>query len=465
MKRILRLAAFAMAAAMTLTGCTLPGQNKGRVNNHIDMVDSYSYTPPEDDQQEDIENYKWLIQPSIKADNIIVFDGSCIDTNEELSRMYMKYAVIRLDGKYGLIDYSGNTVIKAEYDDYYLCWCGEIVLVKIIDDRKGEYEYCTIDPKTRNITETPAHTENKKAEKYYWDDGSKKIFAMKNGDKAPSEYTGKKAVPVVEAKMSLDDFGNLVMEVPEGAKCGMAKQGQLLTDLVYTDFYASQFKSAGSVYMALKDENGKWGYFDAEGTQRIECQFDGDASAYNGKLCDDESKTHPYLFNGDYIPVMQDGYYGYYDMDGNCIVKFGELEQVRPVCNGRAWVRKGDLWGVIQLGELIDEPEPKDESSSMASTTTAMWTDTTTTANTIIIGYDDLGQPIYSWVDPNEYTEPVWTPETSEEVTYDPTLDPGYVDPGYVDPAVTEPIVTEPLYTEPVNTDTILPGVPEEPVY
>lgn len=464
MKKIFSIAAALMAAAMTLTGCTLPGQNKGRVNNHIDMVDSYSYTPPEDDQETEVEAYKWLLQPSIKADNIIVFDGSSIDPNEELSRMYVKYAVIREDGKYGLIDYSANLVIKPEYDDYYLCWCGEIVLVKIIDDRKGEYEYCTIDPKTRNITETPAHTENKKAEKYYWDEGSNKIFVMKNGDKAPSEYTGKKAVPVTQAKISLDDFGAYVLEVPEGAKCGLAKQGQLLTDLVYTDFYAAQFRSAGEVYVALKNEEGKWGYFDAEGNERLECQFDGDSSAYNGKLCDDESKTHPYLFNGEYIPVLKDGYYGYYDYEGNCVVKFGELEQVRPVNNGRAWVRKDDSWGIIQLGELIDEPEPKDESSQV-TTTTVYWTDTTTAANTIIIGYDELGQPIYSWVDPNAYTEPEWTEET-EPVTYDPTLDPGYVDPG-ADPAYSDVplyVEPEPQVTEPAAPpDTTVLG--DEPIF
>ena len=144
-------------------------------------------------------------------------------------------------------------------------------------------------------------------------------------------------------------------------------------------------------------------------------------------------------------------------------MKFGELEQVRPVNNGRAWVRKDDLWGVIQLGELIDEPEPKNDSSSQATTTT-YWT-AATTASTIIIGYDELGQPIYSWVDPNEYTEPVWTPESTEPVTYDPTLDPGYTDPVVTEPVVTEPVYTEPLYTEPVNTDTVLPGVPEDPTY
>lgn len=470
MKKFFRCAAAALAAVLGLTGCTLPGQNTGTVNNNRDMLDSYSYTPPEEADSE--ESYKWLIQPSLTADNMIVFDGSTVDPNEEKSRMYMRYAVMRDNGMYGLVDYSGNTVIKAEYDDYYVCYCGEIVLVKIIDDREGLYEYCTIDQKTKEVVDKPLHTEEMKSAQYYWDDTSKKIFMIKNGEKNLTEYADKKAVPVTEAKVTLDDFGNYVAEVSEDARCGMAKQGELLTPLEYVDFYAAAFKSAGSCFMALKNEEGLWGYFDAEGNQRIDFLFDGDASAYNGKLCDDDSKMHPYLFNGEYIPVSVGGYYGYYDMYGECVVKVGEFEQVRPVCNGRAWVKKGDLWGVIQLGELVEESDPKDDSSSKAPVTS--WTAPVTEPEYTIIGYDDYGNPIYSQYTP-EY-DPGYDPgyDPTEDPTYgydpgygeDPTYnDPEYTDPGYTDPGYTDPGYTDPEYTDPGITDPGDPNVVPEPMY
>ena len=36
-------------------------------------------------------------------------------------------------------------VVPAEYDDYYTCWCGEVTLFNIINEKNDEYEYCSID--------------------------------------------------------------------------------------------------------------------------------------------------------------------------------------------------------------------------------------------------------------------------------------------------------------------------------
>ena len=156
MNRFLRSTAAFVTAAVMLSGCTAPGMNNNGGKRH-EMSDSYSYTPEEEQRSE--QAYTWLIKPSIQADNIISFDASRIDPDHIENRAFINYSVIRQSGKYGLIDYAGNIIVKPEWDDYYVCSCGEIVLLNVIDDRKKEYEYCTVD-EDKLLSDTPKHTED-----------------------------------------------------------------------------------------------------------------------------------------------------------------------------------------------------------------------------------------------------------------------------------------------------------------
>lgn len=121
---------------------------------------------------------------------------------------------------------------------------------------------------------------------------------------------------------------------------GLAKKDKLILDMQYTDFYAPAYKGAGLTCIAFENDEGKWGYVGSDGKTIIDFKCDGDMSAYCGKVIDDEMAVHPYLFTDDYLPVSIDSSYGYYDIDGNCIVKPGEFDQARPAHNGKAWVMK-----------------------------------------------------------------------------------------------------------------------------
>lgn len=63
----------------------------------------------------------------------------------------------------------------------------------------------------------------------------------------------------------------------------------------------------------------------------------------------------PYIPTENYIPVKINGKCGYYDTQGNEVIPCGTFEDVRPVHNGLAWVKKDGKWGVIQLEDI--EPE------------------------------------------------------------------------------------------------------------
>ena len=458
MNKFMRSAAAAVSAALMMAGCTIPGTN-AKVGGNNEMTDSYSYSPTENGEAEQI--YDWLIKPSIMADNIISFDASRIDPDNIENKMFMNYSVIRQTGRYGLIDYAGNIVIKPEYDDYYLCSCGEIVLLNVVDERNNEYEYCTLDA-DRKITEYPMHTEDDHSV-YYWDIATKKVFEGKRGSDTVTEYTGKKAVAVTEAEVTLDDYGLLDVSIPDGALCGMAKEGQLLVDCMYDAYYAPTHKGAGSTAVAFKNASGKWGYFDSDGNQIIDFICDGDPNAYNGRLNDDQMLIHPYLFCDDYIPVYKDGFYCYYDFSGEQVVSPGEFAQARPVNNGRAWVKQGDFWGIIQLGDIIEEEKPKNDTSSSSQTTatttsasTYYWTETSTStesqpeySQTWAAVTDEYGNPVTSasdvWTDTGTYTntDSAWS-ETgaSEPVNTDTpavTDQPAVTNQG----GSTEPAITE----------------------
>ncbi len=453
MNKLLRGAAAAAAAAVMLAGCSVPGINsKGGGSDK--MTGSYNYSPTEAAEAEQI--YDWLIRPSITADNIISFDASRIDPDNADSKMYLNYSVIRQTGKYGLIDYSGNIVIKPEYDNYYLCSCGEIVLFNAIDERKEEYEYCTVGA-DKKLTSYPEHTEDD-TNVYYWDTATQKVFEGVRGENTVTEYTGKRAVAVTEAQVEMDDYGTLDVTVPEGALCGMAKEGQLIIDCMYDAYYAPTYKGVGSTAVAFMNASGKWGYFDADGSQIIDFICDGDPNAYNGMLNDDQMITHPFLFCDDYIPVYKDGFYSYYDFSGEQVVRSGEFAQARPVNNGRAWVKQGEYWGVIQLGDIIEEEKPKNDSSSSSQTET-----TTTSSST------------YYWTQTSDSTESqpeytdVWTAATDANGNPVTSASDVWTDTGvYTDTDIntdtsawSDTAATEPVYTDaPAVTDQ--PVVPDQ---
>ena len=461
MNKIFRSTIAAAAASLIFASCAFPGTNS-KNGGDDEMTNSYSYSPTETAEGE--QAYSWLIQPSIQADNIISFDASRIDPDTADNRAYINYSVIRQNGKYGLIDYAGNMIIKPAYDDYYVCACGEIVLVNIINERTDEYEYCTLD-KDKKITATPVHTEDT-SPVYYLDIKSQKVFEGKHGSDNVSEYSGKKTVAVTEANVEMDDYGNLVVSIPDGALCGLAKNGKLLTDMVYTAYYAPAYKGTGSTLVAFRNEEDKWGYLDTDGNTVIDFICDGDPNAYNGMMTDDEMTVHPYLFCDDYIPVYKDGYYSYYDFSGEQVVRAGEFAQARPINNGRAWVKQNDFWGVIQMGEIIEEEKPKEDSSSQATSTTSntgYWTTTDSTesqpeytdwANVVTDEYGNVVTSETGWTDPN-VTDPVNPdPNVTDPVTPDPGyVDPGYVDPGYVDPGNTDPVTPDPGYTDPAPAE------------
>lgn len=412
MNKIFCSALTAVVAGAMLTGCAMPWE-KGADDDVA--PGGYSYTADLNSEQK--QAYRWLIEPTINADNIISFDGSQVDPNNEKNTAYANYSVIRQNGKYGIIDYSGNMVVPAEYDDYYTCWCGEVTLFNIINEKNDEYEYCSIDSSNQVVYYAAEHHDS--SPKYYWNSNEEKIYVKDADEEQGEEYTGKKAVVVCEADVKKSDNGFYDISPVSEPLYGLAKKDKLILDMQYTDFYAPAYKGAGLTCIAFENDEGKWGYVGSDGKTIIDFKCDGDMSAYCGKVIDDEMAVHPYLFTDDYLPVSIDSSYGYYDIDGNCIVKPGEFDQARPAHNGKAWVMKSGKWGVIAFGDAPVEEDSSEEETTTTTTTTSYITTTTTSTTTkttsVSTETKKATETTPSLTQPSETTEVSTNTETATE--------------------------------------------------
>lgn len=420
MNKIFCSALTAVVAGAMLTGCAMPWE-KGADDDVA--PGGYSYTADSNSEQK--QAYRWLIEPTINADNIISFDGSQVDPNNEKNTAYANYSVIRQNGKYGIIDYSGNMVVPAEYDDYYTCWCGEVTLFNIINEKNDEYEYCSIDSSNQVVYYAAEHHDS--SPKYYWNSNEEKIYVKDADEEQGEEYTGKKAVVVCEADVKKSDNGFYDISPVSEPLYGLAKKDKLILDMQYTDFYAPAYKGAGLTCIAFENDEGKWGYVGSDGKTIIDFKCDGDMSAYCGKVIDDEMAVHPYLFADDYLPVSIDSSYGYYDIDGNCIVKPGEFDQARPAHNGKAWVMKSGKWGVIAFGDAPVEEDSSEEETTTTTTTTSYITTTTTSKTTTTTSASTetkkATETTPSLTQPSETTEVSTNTETATETVTEPVTE------------------------------------------
>ena len=420
MNKIFCSALTAVVAGAMLTGCAMPWE-KGADDDVA--PGGYSYTADSNSEQK--QAYRWLIEPTINADNIISFDGSQVDPNNEKNTAYANYSVIRQNGKYGIIDYSGNMVVPAEYDDYYTCWCGEVTLFNIINEKNDEYEYCSIDSSNQVVYYAAEHHDS--SPRYYWNSNEEKIYVKDADEEQGEEYTGKKAVVVCEADVKKSDNGFYDISPVSEPLYGLAKKDKLILDMQYTDFYAPAYKGAGLTCIAFENDEGKWGYVGSDGKTIIDFKCDGDMSAYCGKVIDDEMAVHPYLFTDDYLPVSIDSSYGYYDIDGNCIVKPGEFDQARPAHNGKAWVMKSGKWGVIAFGDApVEEDSSEEETTTTTTTTTYITTTTTsktTTTTSVSTETKKATETTPSLTQPSETTEVSTNTETVTETVTEPVTE------------------------------------------
>lgn len=289
-------------------------------------------------------NYTWHIFPTIEAEDIIVSDVEKINYYGFNANPFDEYSIVKQNGKYNFIKYDGTCISDKQYDEWYFSKPDVITLssdneeISILgyDDNKIIYQ---------------SDVAGWGKQGFYIDNKTKKIYSTEYG--SYSQYDGSDNIVVQSADITItsSEQNSTTLELSNVGKYGIANCNGLVDDCVYDD----ACMNIGNNIIAL-EKDGKWSYFNKDGAQII----DFVCEPFESKIIDamwlhnhdSESIQHPFLLSSGYIPVKINGECGYYDTQGNEVIPCGTFEDVRPVHNGLAWVKKDGKWGVIKLKDI-----------------------------------------------------------------------------------------------------------------
>lgn len=346
------------------------------------------------------KNYTWLVEPTIEADDIIVFDNSYVpdvspyindwNTNKsDRGAPHSKYAIIKKDNNYGFIDYNGQLISKNFYQYFHGCYCGEVF---IGDSKSGEDSVRT--NVSKNMTIIYGQVGHGMGAPYaYYAENYKKLYGascvgssddLKIGEHpfafheiSNNKYSGLSSIYSIGTArlIKISDLDADNAEITEiKNKYALFNKGKLTSDFIFEKAYSDCY---GQSNIAACKKDGKWGYYSYDGKKIIPCQFDdveNKLSYYksgNGEIYDDTYEA--YLPTYGYIAVNKDGGYGYYNTDGKEVIPCGEFEQARPVYGGKAWVKKDGKWGVIKLETNLTEQQLKKSVKEKAGKEPVKW--------------------------------------------------------------------------------------------
>lgn len=284
----------------------------------------------------------WHLEPTIEADNIIVPDYD--------NELYEKYAIIEKDGKYGVISNKGKIEVDCKYMGYEICSIHNIFIMAnpIKDNNISKADYYKFE--NNKLVKTMSGGHGLDRIYYVYDKSLKKSFSIGLG--YMEEYIDEKAFPAQEVfkkneRGYYDEYG---------------KWGIISGDSVIKNFEYDNGRYSDNLVALEKNE--LWGYFDQNGKELI--PFIAKRSDYIN-----HEQFISSTYNYDNMAFMDvDGILAvntkdggcFYDIKGNQLTNSKEFEEVRPMINGFAWVKKDGKWGVIKF-DSFDSDENSEDSS------------------------------------------------------------------------------------------------------
>lgn len=272
----------------------------------------------QDQPPEEKKPYEWVVEPSKNFNDIQPFYS--------FSSMYT-LGVLLADGKY-LVDYDGNTLAELEGEGYvYDTVCNVLTnFQKMVDPRTFEL----VNYNSAHGLETSA---------YVYDVDTGLIYSSMYGEYA-KEYN-EVNYAIVAAGKKVSSTGTSIQFELTG-KYGVVQKSKLVIPCEYDGYI---FFNTDHIVALKKD--GKWGYFDEEGNQILDCIYSPSAQKRYMYALNDEQYV-PYASTEGYIALCKDGKWGFADIKGNYVTDF-EFEEARPVNHGKAWVKTENGWGIIKL--------------------------------------------------------------------------------------------------------------------
>lgn len=284
------------------------------------------------DSAEIIKNYEWYLEPTIEADNIIVPDYD--------NELYEKYAIIEKNGKYGLISNKGKIEVECKYLGYSICSLeNTYIMANKIDNnyisKSDDYKF-----ENNKLVQSQHSSHDGDSIKYIYDKKENKAYIQDYGELR--EYTGNEVYPAQEG-LSKNESGYYKYYDTLG-KWGIISGNKVIKDFEYS-------KGRYTDNLIALEKNNIWGYFDSNGKEII--PFIAERSNYiNCEKYISSTYTFDNMAFMDVDGVIavntKDGGC-FYDINGDKLTGITDFEEVRPMINDFAWVKKDGKWGVIRL--------------------------------------------------------------------------------------------------------------------
>lgn len=321
--------------------------------------------------------YAWTVEPEIEADDIYYLketDSKVYTYNEMERQMFTDYAVIKQGNTFGLIDMNGQILGGMDYEEitsgsgYYLLTREEEVYEPEYMTEMDSYYLYGDEILPAVAIEGDAYG-FKGA--FYYCGGLQNIFdAYGEAAFGPRTWTEPEdAIPVkssdtmIQEAMedSLISMDEWLAELPGGY--GIYQAGGMTTDFIYD--------ACGSLASGLLavEQDGKWGYVDREGNVVIPVEYDASWTQYvpqNGSTAQD----YCYAASEGYVVLVKDGVWEMRDSGGETVIDPGVFEEMRPVFDGKCWVKQDGRWGVIEL--LGEDPGQKTENETGLSASSSV---------------------------------------------------------------------------------------------
>ncbi len=327
---------------------------------------------PEMVEIEEIENYEWHLEPTIEAEDIIVsddsFDVKKIDSDKKKSNTY---SFIERDGKYNFITYDGDIVLKKWYLEPRIAEYGELGVYIESSVNKENDLGVNINFNTEEYDGGWGSDRRGMAEAVYYvypyDKKTSKIYhdmAIGTfphwGYECSNNCDNNSAILIQESDViDNQNYGN---NVDYNGKYGSAYNNEVTISPIYDNGIMNVYNDI----IAFKSGE-KWGYFNGRtGKQVIDFianEFESKYYSQSQRGSNIYRESRPYTYSDGYVAIKSDKGWTLYDDEGNIVINCGIFEEVRPVHNGLAWVKKDGKWGVIKLKDIevtTSSPELKE---------------------------------------------------------------------------------------------------------
>lgn len=267
-----------------------------------------------------------------------------------ISDFWNGYAVLEVDGKYGLIDESGSIVIQPSYDAIGVFDANdEYAPVKL-----GEDNYFIDRQGNRKLASSAGYTD----------------FGIFSQGAAPAVLDGKYGY--VNAEFGYSDFiweyagpiYNSMAAVKKDGKWSLIDNSLAeLTDYIYDDIAINDFGICSAQNAVFVKEGEKWGILGEKGSFVASALYE-DVRTFNE--------------NGGFAAVKKDGKWGFVTFLGSELGSF-VYEDAFSFCGSFAAVKQDGLWGVIDsnlewvISPVFDDVMTMNESGYMAVQKDGLW--------------------------------------------------------------------------------------------